>query len=89
MLDRYEMVEDPEVTMMSLNKLVQLKEGKKDKLKNDNFVYDFSITSIDSISPELSKAHFKSANVKISLTECLFSYFGKSFNIRIKNQRGV
>ena len=87
--DRYQLVEDTDETMLSLSKLVQLKEDRKDRMRNDNFKFDFGITSLGSLAPEISVAYFKSQHVRLRLTESPFLVFGKSFSIRIKGSKNI
>ena len=84
MLDRYELVDDQDETVMSLNRLVQLKEDRKYKMRNDSFFYDFAVSNSETLSPDLVRFCLKSKNVKISLSENPFQIFGKNFNVRMK-----
>jgi hypothetical protein len=81
------MVDDQDETVMSLNRLVQIKEDRKVKMRNDNFKYDFAVVGSETLSPDLVKFCIKSNNVKISLSENPFQTFGKCYNIRVRNSQ--
>lgn len=88
-LVRFDLIEDNDVTFMSLNKLVQRKEDRKNKMVNNKHFFDFGVVSIESISAGYEVAHLKSANVEICLTENPFTIFGKYFNVRVNGWNGL
>ena len=71
-------------TVMSLNRLVQLKEDRKLKMNNDNYSFDFAAGSLEKVGDRYSIAQFSSPKVKIVISESPFHTFGKTFNIRVK-----
>jgi len=88
-LVRFELIEDSDMTFMSLNKLVQRKEDRKNKMINNKHFFDFSVASMESISSSYEVAHLKSGKVEICLTENPFNYFGKYFNVRVSGWDGL
>ena len=83
LLERYELTET-DVTVMNLNQLVQIKEDKKLKMKNDNYSFDFAVEGIEKLSAGFSIAFLNSSKAKLLLTESPFQIFGKTFNVRVK-----
>ena len=86
-LDRYHLVVDSDMTMLSLSKLVQLREDRQYRMRNDNFAFDFAVFAVDSLAPDLSKATFKAQKVRVSLSETPFLIFGKAFNVRVNDSK--
>ena len=69
---------------MNLNQLVQIKEDKKLKMKNDNYTFDFAVEEIEKLGASFSIAYLSSSKAKLLLTETPFQIFGKTFNARVK-----
>lgn len=86
---RFDLIEDNDVTFMSLNKLVQRKEDRKNKMVNNKNFFDFAVISRDALSHTFDVVHLKSGKVEVCLTESPFSTFGKYFNLRVNGWNGV
>ena len=81
-LDRYE-VEETDETVMSTRRLVRIKDEQRLKLKNDDYLYDFSASESTDLSESFVKVLLHSSKAKVCITENIFLTAGKYFNIRM------
>lgn len=72
---------------MSTRRLVKIKDEQRLKLKNDNYVYDFSAAESADISDSFHKLLLHSSKAKVSITENVFLTAGKYFNIRMTGSK--
>lgn len=92
MLIRYDLVQDNDITVMGLKKLVQLKDDRAKKMVNNSFSFDFKVNNVNSgtyEAPTINCIHFKSTKTQVCLSENPFLLFGKFFNVRIKDFEGL
>lgn len=82
-------MEDGDVTVMGLKKLVQLKDDHKKKLVNNAYHFDFKVSDIEVLAPTIDKVTLTSSNVEVCLSENPFLLFGKYLNFRVKDWDGL